>query len=410
LGTLLWKVPLAAALRTAKAQFWPRTWCVPETTSEATSETTMERFGQSVESVCAEAFAAGPTIVIVKPSAGSQGKGISLVESSQELCSAMEMLSKPDAIIQEYIDRPLLLDGHKWDARIYALVIPLNHDPSRACGRSDGASAEIGSGGEAFACFLAHEGLVRVCVDPYEPAASRNLHRSTTHLTNYSLSKLSQKFIHNEDPNDAERGTKRSLSAVLRRLEGDATTGVRADDVWQKLGALVRETVDAITEPLQATAFNANFWDGKPEIAALVRANFPRCFQVLGFDVLLDTSGGAWLLEVNSAPSLDISEVVPRSDVSVSIREVNRAFCAATRGEEPRGRKPGRLCRCAALPHPHTHQQSPVDVAVKLPVLEGAFTIVTRAREDVGGDLEAWTAGTVYEYIPRTASSHHHAG
>merc|ERR1711971_179660 len=201
-----------------------------------------------------DAFAHGPATVIIKPSAGSQGKGISLARSSQELLSAIEMLSKPDAIVQAYIDRPLLLDGHKWDARVYALVLlllPLDRAVNQA--------------GEAFACFLACEGLVRVCVDPYEQSASRNLHRSTSHLTNYSLSKVSEKYVHNEDPTDAERGTRRSLAAVLQKLEGDGTSGVVAETIWQKLGVLVRATMDAVAAPLQATAFDPSSWDGSYE-------------------------------------------------------------------------------------------------------------------------------------------------
>jgi tubulin polyglutamylase TTLL6/13 len=401
MGTLLWKVPLAQALRTAGMNFGPRTWCVPEAAPQTlwSGSFLVEHFGQSVESVCTEAFSARPAIVIVKPSAGSQGKGISLAGSSQELHSAMEMLAKPDAIIQEYIDRPLLLDGYKWDARIYALVLPRLHEQP-LLDREGYGSQSNHFGTEAFACFIAHEGLVRVCLDRYEPASSRNLHRSASHLTNYSLSKLSEKYIHNEDPNDASHGTKRVLTAVLQRLEDDTETGLSVDDIWQKFGTLVRQTIDAITEPLQALAFDPNFWDGNEEAAKLVRKNFSRCFQVLGFDVLLDTSGDAWLLEVNSAPSLDIYEVVPRNDMPHSIAEVNKVFCAARKGDEPRCRKSGRLCRCAALPHPHTHQQSPIDVAVKVPVVEGALKIATRARDEPFGTPEAWIHGTIYKYIP----------
>merc|ERR1719502_1931184 len=155
----------------------------------------------------------------------------------------------------------------------------------------------------------------------------------TAHLTNYSLSKLSEKFIHNEDPADADHGTKRSLSAVLQRLQEDVTTGVSVDDVWRKLGILVRDTIKAIAEPLKTAAFDPNFWDGSQETTASVRSKFSQCFQVLGFDVLLDGAGEAWLLEVNSAPSLDISEVIPRNDLPKSIAEVNKAFCAARKAE-----------------------------------------------------------------------------
>merc|ERR1712232_1286526 len=118
------------------------------------------------------------------------------------------------------MDRPLLLDGYKWDARVYVLVLPAS-----SCGRRN--------------CYLAREGLVRVCLDPYEPPESRNLHRHTVHLTNYSLSKFSDKFVFNEDPTDAHNGCKRTLSAVLSRIEADGLARITSETVWQTLGRLV---------------------------------------------------------------------------------------------------------------------------------------------------------------------------
>merc|ERR1712039_977319 len=109
-------------------------------------------------------------------------------------------------------------------------------------------------------CFLAHEGLARVCVDPYVPSAPRNLHRSTMHLTNYSLSKMSDKFVHSGDPEDANTGHKRSLAAVLKHLEDTNAVVGGCNAVWTGLGKLAQQTIDAITEPVLATAFDLGFW------------------------------------------------------------------------------------------------------------------------------------------------------
>merc|ERR1719436_2336826 len=126
------------------------------------------------------------------------------------------------------------------------------------------------------------------------------------------------------------------------------------------------------------------------EIANLVQAKYSQCFHILGLDVLFDDIGGLWLLEVNSAPSFDIDEAIPLPDMQQSAAKVNLAAAAAAKevGE--------RFCRCGALPHPHTHNQSPVDVAVKLPVVEGALVIASRARKRAISDPIAWAEGTIY--------------
>ena len=49
---------------------------------------------------------------IVKPSGGSQGTGIYLIRSPENLVQHSH-----NAVVQEYVDSPLLLDGYKFDLR-----------------------------------------------------------------------------------------------------------------------------------------------------------------------------------------------------------------------------------------------------------------------------------------------------
>lgn len=58
--------------------------------------------------------------LIVKPEAGCQGKGIFLTNSVTEL------ENKSGLIVQEYIENPCLLEGLKFDFRIYVLVTCMN--------------------------------------------------------------------------------------------------------------------------------------------------------------------------------------------------------------------------------------------------------------------------------------------
>jgi len=344
------KVNLGEALQDHGVTFWPRSWRLP---------------AAGLDAVCKDAFSKS-NAVIVKPDKGSQGQGISLAHSSQELHRVVNRLLAPEAIIQEYLTQPLLLDGYKWDARIYVLVIP--H-------------------GGRLRCFLADEGLARVCVQPYEEPTSRNLHRLMVHLTNYSLSKFSEKYEHNADPADGSRGCKRTLTAVLQRL------GISAQNIWASMSDLVRETVEAMTEPVAAAASRPETWDLDAEVTAAAEKRFSQCFHVLGFDIILDRNLKVWLLEVNNNPSLSIDEVRPLADVQTRA-EANQLFATIRKG----GSKWGRPCRCAAHPRPHQHNPCPIDVAVKLPVALGALTIVKAAR-DGKGDPASWAAGTTFQLL-----------
>lgn len=318
----------------------------------------------------AEAFGAGqrPTL-IVKPDRGSQGSGIALVKSPEDLQKTLARLVSPQAIVQEYVAEPLLLEGFKWDARIYVLLVP-------------------DSSGRQLHAFMSQDGLARVCVDPYEVPTKRNLHKQLSHLTNYSVSKLSDKYVHNCDPSDGGYGCKRSLRAVLQRLN------LKGEDFWRDLGALVADTVAAITDPLLRTCSSEEFWNGDKLTADLAQRHFCRCFQILGFDVLVDQTAKPWLLELNNNPSLSVDEVAPL--YSKSRAEVNQVFAAhAKLCGESKGDRP---CRCSSHPRPHRHKVCPIDVAVKLPVAMGTLQVVQRAQESL--PVAEWAKGTSLTWLP----------
>jgi hypothetical protein len=77
----------------------------------------------------------------------------------------------------------------------------------------------------------------------------------------------------------------------------------------------------------------------------------PHFSQLFGVDVLLDEHGAAWLLEVNSFPSLSLGATV------------------SFQGE-------GKCCRCMDDYKPHVHIQSAVDQHVKLLVVQGTIELL----------------------------------
>lgn len=75
-------------------------------------------------------------------------------------------------LISRYIDRPFLVNGLKWDLRIYVLVTSFY----------------------PLIVYVYSDGLTRFAVNKYNEN-SKDYSDVNTHLTNYSLNKFSDKFI-----------------------------------------------------------------------------------------------------------------------------------------------------------------------------------------------------------------------
>ena len=241
------------------------------------------------------------TTVIVKPEQGSQGDGIFIAQKFRDL--SLRCTHK-EAVVQKYITKPFLLGGLKFDFRVYVCITGLR---------------------ESLRALLCEEGLVRFCTEPYEDGAA--FQQSCKHLTNYSVNKRSSAFVHTSTE---ETASKRRLSLVLLQLGEEI-----AQSFWAQLEEIVRMWVSTASPVLTATLRQYN--------RDCLRT--PRCAQVLGFDVMLNSKGVLKLIEVNNSPSLSIDEVIE---------------------DEENG-----TCRCMEHHRVHRHQDGPVDVAVKTVVARG---------------------------------------
>lgn len=262
---MLHKINLSRAMRTMQElfpeeyNFYPRSWILPE---EYQIFAAQVRMGRDSDPSLRPTF-------IVKPDSGSQGDGIYLIRDASELRSmATAAGGGRQAVVQEYMHRPLLVDKLKFDVRLYVLVRSL----------------------EPLEIYVAKEGLSRFCTEPYQEPSPKNLHRVFMHLTNYSLNVHSGNFVHSES---RSTGSKRTFSSVLARL---AAKGADIKRVWSDIIALVIKTVIALAPELKVH-YQAEIPLGKPG---------PTCFQILGFDILLLKNLKPILLEVNSNPSMRI--------------------------------------------------------------------------------------------------------
>ncbi|RUS91703.1 hypothetical protein EGW08_000529, partial [Elysia chlorotica] len=236
--------------------FFPRTWLLPQQFSEFASEVrTMQ------EKKCKH-----KPVFIVKPSEGSQGEGIYLLRDPQHYTGG----NGRSHVVQEYLSSVLLLERFKFDLRIYVILKCL--DP--------------------LEFHICKEGLARFSTIPYEQPNNKNLAETFMHLTNYSLNKKSSDF---KISDKEEEGSKRKLTAVLGQL---SRLGHDTELLWTRVEQLVAKTLIALVGELKVE-MQAAVPAGKPG---------PTCFHILGFDVLIMKNLTPMLLEVNSNPSLSITE------------------------------------------------------------------------------------------------------
>jgi len=199
---------------------------------------------------------------IVKPGTGSQGKGIFLTRHWSNIDP------EEHYVVQSYISNPYLIDHLKFDLRIYVLVY----------------------GCDPYRIFIHKEGLARFATEEYTAPKPQNLKNIYIHLTNYALNKDNENFEFNTEADNADTGHKRSLDSIWRYIKehGGNPTQVKAD---------IKHCIVK------------SFCSVQPHLAHMCRSCQPndfennKCFEILGFDILLDHNLKPWLLEVNHSPS-----------------------------------------------------------------------------------------------------------
>ncbi|CAI2383344.1 unnamed protein product [Moneuplotes crassus] len=197
-------------------------------------------------------------IWIVKANALSRGRGIYLVNDPAQV-----NMESP-CVVSKYISNPLLINNHKFDLRLYVLVTSFN--PLRI--------------------YLYKEGLARFCSEKYN--LDKSLKNKFMHLTNYSINKKNAKFIKNTNDEDDGYGSKWSLTALIKHLD---SIGCDTSKLWKRITDIIIKSIIS----------------GEKHISSAVKRNLEHrgtCFELFGFDVLIDSNYKPWVMEINLSPSL----------------------------------------------------------------------------------------------------------
>ncbi|SCM04066.1 tubulin--tyrosine ligase, putative [Plasmodium chabaudi adami] len=208
---------------------------------------------------------------IMKPDCGSMGIGVKIINKYSDI--NINILNGYNCyIIQRYIDNPLLMYKKKFDFRIYILLLPGKNYPK---------------------IYISRVGFARLCTEEYKKK-KQYICNTFVHLTNYSINKDNDKYVRKKNIHD-KNNNKQLLSDVFIYLKNN---GYDIDDIWKQIKKITCLTSLAIYSYIKEKIknnFNNNFY----------------FYQLIGLDILLDANGKAWLLEVNSNPSLRIDYIDP---------------------------------------------------------------------------------------------------
>ncbi|KAK2949489.1 putative Replication protein A 70 kDa DNA-binding subunit [Blattamonas nauphoetae] len=203
--------------------------------------------------------------LIVKPDASCQGRGIFLTRRLSDLSP------NDDCVVQQYLTNPHLINGLKYDLRLYVLVASSN--PLRM--------------------YLHKKGIIRFATVPFEKPTDDNMDNTFMHLTNYAVNKNNTSYVQAHGDNAAS-GSKWSHQHYRKYLREEE--GVDDEELWKKIEAVCVKTVIGISSILTHTYRLCT-----PQDSVTQRTSM--CFEVLGFDVMIDKHFEPHLIEVNHSPS-----------------------------------------------------------------------------------------------------------
>jgi len=205
---------------------------------------------------------------IMKPVCRSQGAGIFLMTKLTQIQQWRPSLTwntqrdrdrddeeGPELyVVQRYVDDPLLIGGKKFDIRFYVIVT--SYQP--------------------LTVYMHRGGFCRFSMSHFSMDKSGDVNNLGQHLTNVAVQKHSGK--------EAYRRTGAKWDVHHLKMYLASTVGI--------------DVVNRLFDDVESIVIHSLLSVQK------VMISDKHCFELHGYDILIDTSYRPWLLEVNASPSL----------------------------------------------------------------------------------------------------------
>jgi len=169
-------------------------------------------------------------------------------------------------LIQKYIENPLLYNGRKFDVRVWVLVT------------------------HKLEVYVFKEGHLKTSSSKYD---INNINKQI-HLTNYSVQKYCDNFSKFEEGNEVPF---KDFQLYLDNEYGKEIINVKKD-IFKKIKKLIEISCRSVQNKINLNSRNY-------------------CFEIFGYDFMIDANFNIFLLEVNTNPGLEessswIKVIVPR--------------------------------------------------------------------------------------------------
>ena len=180
-------------------------------------------------------------------------------------------------IIQKYIEKPFLYKGRKCDIRIWVLITHI------------------------MKVYIFKEGHLKASSLNY----NNNDFDSFIHITNYSFQKYNKLF------SKFEKGNEISFQTFQNFINENNYFNFR-EEIFPKIIEIVKHSVLSVRNKI-----NTN--------------NYDYCFEIFGYDFMMDEDKNVYLIEINTNPGLEISsdiiaELIPRMIDNALLLTVDELF------------------------------------------------------------------------------------
>lgn len=228
-------------------------------------ETKLHNYRQSLDLFRKNLELTGKTVWILKPSSLNRGRGIEVfnsLEKFDEICSSFD--DSINFVVQQYIENPLLFNKRKFDIRMWVLI---NHDNS---------------------VYVFKQGYIRTSSECF--SLFNNLDNKFVHLTNNAVQKESKSYGRFESGNQVSF---KEFEIYLMKEKGKDF-----NEILEEILKLIEISVLAVKNKLNPRGRNF-------------------CFEIFGYDFIIDDQCKPWLIEVNTNPCLELSspllaQLIPR--------------------------------------------------------------------------------------------------